>query len=57
MDIMSVAGLDVAAGVASVTHGVSLSMMKKGMEDSEQLALNELHAMLPKKGQFLDVYA
>jgi len=57
MDIMSAAGLDVAASVSSISYQVNLSMMKKSMDDSEQLALNELHAMLPQKGQFLDVYA
>ena len=57
MDIMSAAGLDIGASVSSISYGVNLSMMKKSMEDSEQLALNELHAMLPQKGQFLDVYA
>ena len=57
MDIMSAAGLDVAASVSSISYQVNLSMMKKSMDDSEQLALNELHAMLPQKGQFLDVFA
>ena len=57
MDPMSAAGMDMAASVSSLSYQVNLSMMKKSMDDSEQLALNELHSMLPKKGQFVDVYA
>jgi hypothetical protein len=57
MDPLSAAGMDMAASASSLSYQVNLSMMKKSMDDSEQLALNELRSMLPQKGQFLDVYA
>ena len=51
----------VAAGVsmANLAHGLSLTVMKKGMETQEQLATQLIQKMMPStpgKGQYIDIY-
>ena len=59
MDMMSAAGLGPISSMADIPHGLSLSVMKKGMDAAEQVALKQLEMLppIPPKGQYIDVYA
>ncbi|MBR2131147.1 MAG: putative motility protein [Oscillospiraceae bacterium] len=60
MNIMSAATIPNVSSAASLPHGLSLTVMKKGMESQEQLALQQIQMMAPPtpgKGEFIDVYA
>ncbi|MBR2894615.1 MAG: putative motility protein [Oscillospiraceae bacterium] len=60
MNIMSAAAIPSGSSVASLPHGLSLTVMKKGMESQEQLALQQIQTMAPPtpgKGEHIDVYA
>lgn len=65
MDLMSAAALSNISTTADIPHGLSLTVMKKGMDAHEELALKQIHDMLPQqmaplgpgKGDFIDVYA
>ena len=60
MNIMGAAALPNISSVADLPHGLSLTVMKKGMESQEQLALQQLQMMAPPtpgKGEIIDIYA
>ena len=60
MDIMSAGAVPAGTSIANVAHGLSLTVMKKGMESQEQQAMQMIQKMMPPtpgKGQYIDVYA
>ncbi len=59
MDIMSAAAIPSGTSIANVAHGLSLTVMKKGMETQEQLASQMIQKMMPPtpgKGKYIDIY-
>ncbi len=59
MNIMSAAALPSSASLANLPHGLSLSVMKKGMEAQEQQAASLIQKMMPStpgKGEYIDIY-
>lgn len=60
MNIANAGAVAAGLGIANVAHGLSLTVMKKGMETQEQVASNLIQKMMPPtpgKGQYIDVYA
>ena len=60
MDIMNAGAIPSGATISSLPHGLSLTVMKKGMEAQEQQAMQMIQKMMPPtpgKGQYIDVYA
>ncbi len=61
MNIASAGAVPAGVGIANVAHGLSLTVMKKGMETQEQLASQMIQKMMPPptpgKGQYIDFYA
>ena len=60
MDMMHAGAVPSNATLATLPHGLSLKVMKKGMEAQEQQAMQMLQEMMPPtpgKGQYIDVYA
>ena len=59
MNIASAAAVPAGTSLANVAHGLSLTVMKKGMETQEQLATQLIQKMMPStpgKGQYIDIY-
>lgn len=59
MDIMSAGAVASGTSLANVAHGLSLTVMKKGMESQEQQAMQMIQKMMPPtpgKGQYIDIY-
>ena len=59
MNIMSAAALPSSASLANLPHGLSLTVMKKGMEAQEQQAVQMIQKMMPStpgKGEYIDFY-
>ena len=60
MNIMSAAALPSSASLSNLPHGLSLTVMKKGMEAQEQQAAQMIQKMMPSTpglGEHIDVYA
>lgn len=60
MDIMSAGAIPAGVSLANVSNGLSLTVMKKGMDAQEQQATQMIQQMMPPtpgKGQYIDVYA
>ena len=60
MDIMNAGAVAAGTTLVNVAHGLSLTVMKKGMEAQEQQATQMIQKMMPPtpgKGQYIDVYA
>ena len=59
MNIASAGAIPSGTSIANVAHGLSLTVMKKGMETQEQLASQMIQKMMPStpgKGQYIDIY-
>ena len=59
MNIASAGAIPSGTSLANVAHGLSLTVMKKGMETQEQLATQLIQKMMPStpgKGQYIDIY-
>ena len=59
MNIASAGAIPSGTSIANVAHGMSLTVMKKGMETQEQLATQLIEKMMPStpgKGQYIDIY-
>jgi len=59
MDIMSAGAVSPGTTLSSVAHGLSLTVMKKGMDAQEQQAMQMIQKMMPPtpgKGQYIDIY-
>ncbi len=60
MNIASAGAVPAGVSMANLAHGLSLTVMKKGMETEEQLASNLIQKMMPPsppgKGQYIDIY-
>ena len=59
MNIASAGAVPAGTTLANVAHGLSLTVMKKGMETQEQLATQMIEKMMPStpgKGQYIDIY-
>ena len=59
MNIASAGAIPSGTSLANVAHGLSLTVMKKGMETEEQLATQLIQKMMPStpgKGQYIDIY-
>ena len=59
MNIASAGAVPAGTTLANVAHGLSLTVMKKGMETAEQLATQLIEKMMPStpgKGQYIDIY-
>ena len=59
MNIASAGAIPSGTGIANVAHGLSVTVMKKGMETQEQLATQLIQKMMPStpgKGQYIDIY-
>ena len=59
MNIASAGAVPAGTTLANVAHGLSLTVMKKGMETEEQLATQLIEKMMPStpgKGQYIDIY-
>ncbi len=59
MNIASAGAVPAGTSIANVAHGLSLTVMKKGMDTQEQLASNLIQKMMPStpgKGQYIDIY-
>ena len=59
MDIMSAGAIPSGATISNLPHGLSLTVMKKGMEAQEQQAMQMIQKMMPPtpgKGQYIDIY-
>ena len=59
MNIASAGAVSAGVSIANVAHGLSLTVMKKGMETQEQLATQMIQKMMPPtpgKGQYIDMY-
>lgn len=59
MNIASAGAVAAGTSIANVAHGLSLTVMKKGMDTQEQLASNLIQKMMPStpgKGQYIDIY-
>lgn len=61
MNIASAGAVPAGISMANLAHGLSLTVMKKGMETQEQLATQMIQKMMPPsppgKGQYIDTYA
>lgn len=60
MDLMSAGAIPAGVSLSNVAHGLSVTVMKKGMDAQEQQATQMIEQMLPPtpgKGQYIDVYA
>lgn len=60
MNIASAAAVPAGISIENVAHGLSLTVMKKGMETQENLAVQMIEKMAPPtpgKGNYIDVYA
>ena len=58
MNIASAGAIPSGTSLANVAHGLSLTVMKKGMETQEQLASQMIQKMMPStpgKGQYIDI--
>ena len=59
MDVMSAGAIPSNATISTLPHGLSLTVMKKGMNAQEQQATQMIQKMMPPtpgKGQYIDVY-
>lgn len=60
MDIARAGAVPAGISMANLAHGLSLTVMKKGMDTQEQLASNLIQKMMPPsppgKGQYIDIY-
>ena len=59
MDIMNAGAVAAGTTLANVAHGLSLTVMKKGMEAQEQQATQMIQKMMPPtpgKGKYIDIY-
>lgn len=59
MNAVNVAAVSTGKSIANVAQGVSMSVMKKGMDSQEKLASNLIHKMMPPtpgKGKYIDMY-
>ena len=60
MDIARAGAVPAGISMANLAHGLSLTVMKKGMETQEQLSSNLIQKMMPPsppgKGQYIDIY-
>ena len=59
MDIMSAAAIPSGTSIANLAHGLSLTVMKKGMEAQKQQSMQMIQKMMPPtpgKGQYIDIY-
>lgn len=59
MQIMNAGAVPAGTTLSNVAHGLSLTVMKKGMESQEQLATQMIQKMMPPtpgKGQYIDMY-
>jgi len=59
MNIMSAAALPSSASLANLPHGLSLTVMKKGMEAEAQQAAQMIQKMMPPTpglGEHIDIY-
>ena len=59
MNIASAGAIPSGTNIANIAHGLSLTVMKKGMETEEQLATQLIEKMMPStpgKGQYIDIY-
>ncbi len=59
LNIASAGAVPSGTSLANVAHGLSLTVMKKGMETEEQLATQMIQQMMPStpgKGQYIDLY-
>ena len=59
MNIASAGAVPAGTTLANVAHGLSLTVMKKGMETAERLATQLIEKMMPStpgKGQYIDIY-
>lgn len=61
MDLARAGAVPAGIGIQNLAHGLSLTVMKKGMDTQEQLASQMLEKMMPPsppgKGEFVDFYA
>lgn len=59
LNIASAGAVPSGTSLANIAHGLSLTVMKKGMETEEQLTTQMIQKMMPStpgKGQYLDIY-
>ncbi|MBR3704085.1 MAG: YjfB family protein [Oscillospiraceae bacterium] len=59
MNIASAGAIPAGTSIANVAHGLSITVMKKGMEAQEELAMQLIQKMMPStpgKGQYIDIY-
>lgn len=59
MDFMSAGAVTPGTSLSNIAHGLSLTVMKKGMEAQEQQAMQMIQKMMPPtpgKGQHIDIY-
>ena len=59
MDVMSAGAIPSNATISTLPHGLSLTVMKKGMDAQEQQATQMIQKMMPPtpgKGQYIDIY-
>ena len=59
MNIASAGAIPSGTNIANIAHGLSLTVMKMGMETQEQLASQMIQKMMPstpRKGQYIDIY-
>lgn len=60
MDIARAGAVPAGISMSNLAHGLSLTVMKKGMDTQEQLASNLIQKMMPPsppgKGQYIDIY-
>lgn len=60
MNIARAGAVPAGTSIANLAHGLSLTVMKKGMETQEQLASQMIRKMMPPsppgKGQYIDIY-
>ena len=59
LSIASAGAVAAGTSLSNVAHGLSLTVMKKGMDSQEQLASNLIQKMMPPtpgKGQYIDIY-
>ncbi len=59
MNIASAGAIPVGTTIANLAHGLSLTVMKKGIDAQAQLSAQMIQEMVPPtpgKGQYIDIY-
>lgn len=59
MNIAAAGAIPAGTSLANIAHGLSVTVMKKGLNVQEELASQMIQKMMPStpgKGQYIDIY-